>query len=361
MSGKPWEIVVGDVRRVLRELASESFDACLSDPPYGIRFMGRRWDYSVPSANVWVELLRVLRPGAYAMIFGGTKTFHRLMVNVEDAGLFPLDTCMWCHGKGWPKSLDISKAVDAKLGATRTRVIGYKQSGLDMVTSGTGKTVTFGRGKAQGERTGKGRAANGLIPITAPASPLGKRWDGYGTALKPCLEPIMLACKPLDGTYAENVLAHGVGGLALGACLLGSGALPPNLMLTHDADCSPRECAPDCPVRMLAEQSKGTSSRIFYVTKATREERDRGLDEHNDHPTVKPPELVRYFARLMLPPPRIDRKPRRIVVPYCGSGSEMIGCLQAGWDEVVGIELDPKHAEKARKRITRGQIIAHAG
>ena len=603
--GKPWEIIVGDVRRVLRDMEPNSFSAALSDPPYGLSFMGNRWDYSIPSANVWSELLRVLKPGAYAMLFGGTRTFHRLMVAVEDAGFLPCDTCMWMHGKGFPKSLDVSKAIDKRLGAKRTNVVGHKNAGLDR---GSGASVDF-----QGS---KGRDETGLIPVTTPAPSQASLWDGYGTALKPAWEPIMLACKPQDGTYAENALRHGCGALDIDASRIGSevphlapagndgtspasiapvnvtgyegktvvGRWPANVVLSHDARCvhvgtkrvkgtepaGPRrtgrstsfsrgvmnggiinsrkagveevdawECAPGCPVRVLDEQAGdcpgmsgggshrpgyeggmfggidaphlaradgGGPSRFYYVTKASRAERERGMldnleiviieavwgsevrrarlrvgtgssvievtdasgtlsnsaSEWNtwlsgsgptdqslrgcksitrietrsttdsktlscllplltsgstrvasgetassgspaavarrstpsltitcgetglfipgvghvrsptqlrisgnaespaDHPTVKPLDLCRYFARLLLPPPRADGKPRRIVVPYSGSGSEMIGCLQAGWDEVVGIELNPKHAEKARLRISKGKIFQNS-
>ena len=130
-----------------------------------------------------------------------------------------------------------------------------------------------------------------------------------------------------------------------------------------------------------ARGDRGGPSRFFYTSKASRKERDRGLEGTavaqgtdaealrdggrgksvlNDHTCVKPLDICRYFARLLLPPPRPDGKPRRIIVPYSGSGSEMVGCLQAGWDEVVGIELDPKHAEKARLRISKGKIVQHA-
>jgi hypothetical protein len=394
--GKPWEIVVGDVRRVLRDMPSESFDACLSDPPYGISFGGNRWDYNIPSANVWVELLRVLKPGAYAMLFGGTRTFHRLMVAVEDAGFLPVDTCLWMHGKGFPKNLDLSKAIDHRLGAKRTNVVGHKNAGLDR---GSGASVDF-----QGS---KGRDETGLIPVMTPAPSQASLWDGQGTALKPSWEPIMLACKPRDGTYAENALKHGCGGLAIDASRISYASAedqaaaaaaqrlldPAPSMFLGDQPNSAASLQPYLdkqslgrwPANLLIDEEVAPmlngASRFYYVTKASREERDRGLEGtaiaertdtealgdggrgksnvHNDHPTIKPLDLCRYFARLLLPPPRADGRPRRIVIPYAGSGSECIGALQAGWDEVVGIELDPKHAEKARLRISKGKILQH--
>src|SRR5579859_867488 len=210
--GKPWEIVVGEVRRVLRDMPSGTFDACLSDPPYGLRFMGNRWDYTVPSANVWVELLRVMKPGAYAMLFGGTKTFHRMMVAVEDAGFLPLDTCMWMHGKGFPKSLDISKAIDKAQGAKR------QLGGASNTNCSYFPGECLGHGRTKDDVLGVTRHAAPTLPATSDA----RRWSGYGTALKPAWEPIMLACKPQDGTYAENVLRHGTGALAIDASRIGA-------------------------------------------------------------------------------------------------------------------------------------------
>lgn len=469
---KPWEVRVGEVRRVLREMQAESFDACLSDPPYGLKFMGRRWDYSVPSVNVWVELLRVLRPGAYALLFGGPKTFHRLMVGVEDAGFIPCDTLSWMYATGFPKSLDISKAIDRKNGHWRGRA---------------GPAADTDSMRSMGQHYACNPKGE---PVTAAAA---ARWNGYGTGLKPGWEPIMLACKWAEGTYVDTVLTQQTGALAIDACRIGSdepfvapagndgtspasfapvnvtgytgrtvvGRWPANVLLSHSDACVQKgtrkvrtntarrasggrnihsekkkppladlgygdangqeeieawECVADCPVRMLDRQSgdrpgmsgggqhrngyaggmfgaidsahtaradSGGASRFFFTTKASRSERERGLEGTaiskragvgalrdggrarsevlNDHPTLKPIALTRYLARLLLPPPREDGRPRRIVVPFCGSGSEMIGCLQAGWDEVVGIEIDPKHADKARHRIQNGRIIQHAG
>jgi len=372
---RPWTIHRGDVRAVVRTLAEKSIDAACLDPPYGLRFMGRRWDYSVPSVNVWSAMLRVLKPGAHAVIFGGSRTFHRLVVNVEDGGFEIRDVLMWLYGAGWPKSHDVSKAVDKRLGAKRTKVVGHKNSGLD---KGSGSTVSF--------RGATGRDETGLIPITAPATAAAD-WEGYGTGLKPAYEPALLARRMLGGTVANAALEHGVVGLdlvtsrvgedVLPAAISGSsrmfkgvknvvslervGRWPSNVVLTHDPFCVDAECASWCPVRMIDEQSRG-ASRFFYTAKASRSERDRGLGEgeHSSHPTVKPQDLVRYFARMVLPPKRRDGSPRRILVPFSGSGSEMIACLQAGWDEVVGIEQSLEYCEIAEARIRKGSIFERA-
>lgn len=450
--GKSWEIIVGDVRRVLRELEPGSFDACLSDLPYGIGMngAGTKWDYDIPSVNVFVEILRVLKPGAFSMFFGGTRTFHRVVCNLEDAGFLPCDLCLFMYGSGFPKSHDIAKAIDKKRGKWRDRATSVRSENTSMGGPNYG-------------RTDKGRA------ITAEA----KRWEGQGTALKPAWEPISLCCKPYRGTIADVALKHGVGGLAIDASRIGTderfvgpagndgttaqslaptnvtgytgktvkGRWPANVTLQHAPGCVRRgtrgkmnggfiegrtagvetveayECVDDCPNVMLDQQSgvskslsesyvaqrktfvtgvdiasrapttliqgygdEGGASRFFYCSKVSRAERDRGLEDFetvakgadslrdgsrrgsakNGHATLKPIDLCRYYARMLLPPPRADGKPRRLLVPYSGAGSEIIGALQAGWDEVVGIELVPKHAEWARARIAKGRIIQNA-
>lgn len=496
--GKPWEILVGDIRRLLREMEPESFDAVLSDPPYGLAFMGARWDYSVPSVNVFTEILRVLKPGAHAMYFGGTRTFHRMMVNIEDAGFIPVDLCMWLYGTGFSKSIDIGKHIDRKKD-TRTDVL--------VVTSWIGETAKrkgisgarindhFGMvgmashwmtGKSQPlvptaeqwpkllkllgekpppdvlavakkvirekgqpgdawyarEKVGEEEAVSGSYApgerasvrtrdITLAAGDESRRWSGYGNLLKPAWEPCGLFCKLHEGTIAENCVKHGTGGLDIDGTRVSTkarsfvdtrvdkvqqnafgkykpsnydgskGRCPANLVLDEEAGALLDQQSgnrpgmsgggkhrPDYAGGMFggkddessARGDQGGASRFFYTTKVGREERDRGLEgfeevpkgvgalrdgkragtAKNAHPTLKPIDLCRYYARMLLPPPRADGKPRRLLVPYSGAGSEMIGALQAGWDEVVGVELVPKHAEWARARIARGKIIRNA-
>lgn len=465
--GRPWEILHGDVRRVCKTLEANSFDAVLCDPPYGLSFMGRRWDYSVPSALLWSEVERVLKPGAHAMIFGGSRTFHRTVVAAEDGGLIPRDLLFWIYGSGFPKSHDVSKAIDKDAGAER-EVIGPGRR-HNSYSKGSGATITHG---------------TGVPPETAPATEEAEDWYGFGTALKPSYEPILLARKMLDGTVAENALKWGAGALAIDAARIGSaggtagrdyektglfgmggkatieqlnaGRWPANIILSHLDACElvghrpssdvavktkstgkvvsenvamgganygptvvgrserPDEeiwtCAPGCPVRMLDEQSgdrpgmsgggkhragypggmfggidsthtargdSGGASRFFYTAKADRYQREAGLEKKkavpkgvgalrdggrtastsaNTHPTVKPIDLIRYLAALILPPKRDT--PRRILVPFSGVASEMIGCMQAGWDEVVGIEREAEYIEIAKARITGGGVLS---
>ena len=193
------KILHGDVIESLRGAADNSFDACLCDPPYGLSFMGKKWDYDVPSTELWSEVFRVLKPGAPLIAFGGTRTYHRMVVRIEDAGFEIRDCLAWMYGSGFPKSLDVSKAIDAAAGAERTKVVGTKLGRPGMSKDGgnqrSGFDAAFG-----GEATGPMST-----DITAPATDLSKQWDGYGTALKPAFEPAVLARKPLDGTVANNV------------------------------------------------------------------------------------------------------------------------------------------------------------
>ena len=193
-------IAHGDVLAVLKDLPDNEFDALLCDPPYGFSFMGKAWDYQVPSVEVWKEALRVLKPGAPLIAFGGTRTFHRVAVNIEDAGFELRDVLAYLYGVGFPKSLDVSKAIDKAAGATR-EVVGPNPNARP--TDGQ----TF---NAMGAKTHP--------PITAPATPLAEQWSGYGTSLKPAWEPAILARKPLEGTVAANVAKWGCGGLAIDAC-----------------------------------------------------------------------------------------------------------------------------------------------
>ncbi len=359
-------ILRGDVREIALGLAAESFDGCLCDPPYGLSFMGKKWDYDVPSVETWEAVLGALKPGAHLLAFAGTRTQHRMAVRIEDAGFEIRDMIAWVYGSGFPKSHNL-----------------------------------------KGE------------------------FDGYGTALKPALEPITVARKPLRGTVAANVLAFGTGALNVDGCRVGTeknvpasprggqdriygsyGAQDgtesghdPNLArwpanLIHDGSDEVLAGFPETATgggkrngpalggvfsdynggdeARSFEANSGSAARFFYCAKASRSEREAGLDgfdfkekpgafdddayewkgkgghvkaspARNHHPTVKPIALDEYLARLILPPKRDT--PRRLLVPFSGSGSEIIGALLAGWDEVVGIELSPEYVEIAEARI----------
>jgi site-specific DNA-methyltransferase (adenine-specific) len=189
----------GDCREVIKTLADSSVDSVVCDPPYELGFMGKGWDRSgiAYDVAVWSECLRVLKPGGHLLAFGGSRTYHRLACAIEDAGFEIRDQIQWIYGSGFPKSLDVSKAIDASVGEAR-QIVGERKH------SGNHRIGTF-------ENAGN-------YTISLPASDPAKQWNGWGTALKPAHEPIVLARKPLIGTVAENVLQHGTGGLNIDGC-----------------------------------------------------------------------------------------------------------------------------------------------
>ena len=267
------ELIHGDCIEVLRSMPDCSVDAVVTDPPYGLSFMGKKWDYDVPSVEVWAECLRVLKPGGHLLAFAGTRTQHRMAVRIEDAGFEIRDMIAYVYGSGFPKSLDVSKAIDKNNGEVGRllrftewmRTTGLTSKQIDAAT-GTNmgghyltaksqpaiptrrlwaklrplcgqvpdwvdelverieaerevvikRTMTQGGGSSLQIRNGERREVE--ANITAPATDAAKQWDGWGTALKPALEPITVARKPLVGTVAENVLAHGTGGLNVDEC-----------------------------------------------------------------------------------------------------------------------------------------------
>lgn len=400
----------------------KAFLKSMSQLPSG-GFMGRGWDSDVPSPEVWREVWRVLKPRAPLLAFGGTRMWHRLAVNIEDAGFEIRDTFMWVTGQGFPKGLDISKGIDKKLGAEREVV---------------------GKGKSGTNRNAMSGDFSGEYEETLAGSDLAKKWEGYKTALKPAWEPIVVAQKPVDGTYVNNALEHGVAGYNIDGSRIGKdgdGRYPANVVLSHTPECrcvgtkkvksatahqdnkskansiyaggfNPKglsgvvgyadedgkeeveawECSPECPVKILDDQSgtttsgamkrqvgayegesvtgllrgnsgpsnqygdTGGASRFFYCAKASRSEREAGLvpeegeKRANRHPTVKAIDLNRYFTKLILPPAR-DDQPRKMLIPFSGVGSEMIGAFKGGWDHVTGIELQEEYVEIAHQRL----------
>jgi DNA modification methylase len=215
-SGRGWAIYHGDNRAILPRLPAQCAHACITDPPYGLKFMGRRWDYSVGSVEQWQAVLRCLLPGAQCAAFGGSRTYHRAAAAIEDAGLELRDMVMWLYGSGFPKSLDVSKAIDKAAGAER-EVVGVRR-GHENFVGRVDKWSAGARGDGW-DRPWKADPEKVLAHHlqTAPATPEAQRWHGWGTALKPAHEPICLARAPLDGTVAANVLAHGCGGINVDA------------------------------------------------------------------------------------------------------------------------------------------------
>lgn len=205
----------GDCLEVMKELPDNSIDSVVTDPPYGLAFMSKAWDHAVPGVEYWAEVLRVAKPGAHLVAFGGTRTYHRLTCAIEDAGWEIRDCLSWLYGSGFPKSLDVSKAVDSQsmLGSSNSRYL--KQ--VNALRPGEGRvrssTVNNGHKAWVGESNGGSK-----VTRDEPATVEGAAWRGWGTALKPAWEPIILARKPLVGTVAQNVLEHSTGGLNIDAC-----------------------------------------------------------------------------------------------------------------------------------------------
>ena len=211
----------GDLFDVLPTLEADSVDACITDPPYELGFMGKHWDASGVAYNpeTWRHVLRVLKPGAHLLAFGGTRTFHRITVAIEDAGFEIRDCLSWLYGQGFPKSLDVSKAIDAAAGATR-EVVGKKGGRYAYGFSDAARDQF--RGMGGGGFTGD---ATKIGDITAPATDLAKQWAGWGTAMKPSWEPVIMARKPLAGTVAQTVARYGTGAINIDACRI-AGTVP---------------------------------------------------------------------------------------------------------------------------------------
>jgi site-specific DNA-methyltransferase (adenine-specific) len=204
------ELVLGDCKEKLKELDDNSIDAIVTDPPYGLSFMGKKWDYDVPSVDIWKECLRVLKPGGYLLSFAGTRTQHRMAVNIEDAGFEIRDMIAWVYGSGFPKSLNIGKAVD-KLQGNEREVVAEKET----------KDFSHHKGSMKGKET---TLDNKTQTTTITETKGTSEWEGWGTALKPALEPITVARKPLEKglTIAENCLKWGVGGINIDGCRVGT-------------------------------------------------------------------------------------------------------------------------------------------
>jgi len=371
-------VLHGDCLEVLATLEADSLSACVTDPPYGLSFMGRGWDHGVPGEPFWVEVLRVLKPGAHIAAFGGTRTYHRLACAIEDAGFEIRDCMMWLYGSGFPKSLDVSKAIDKQHGHWRGR------AGEKVRTDQPAKGDEY-------ERTEKGD------PITATATATATAWHGWGTALKPAWEPIILARKPFKGTVASNVQEHGTGALNVDGCRIDGvkphretvnvqqngwggagpwkssgvgtgtstvGRWPANLLLDEEAavmldrqsgELSSGSRAPgvrnglgyhgaDGDGGPAIIGSSGGASRFFYTSKASRTER-----EGSRHPTVKPLDLMRWLVRLVTPPGGT------ILDPFAGTGTTGEAALMEGFGAVL-IEREAEYVADIEKRLRETQL-----
>ena len=367
----------GDCLEQMKTLDDNSVDSIVSDPPYGISFMAKKWDYDVPSVEVWEEAMRVLKPGGHALIACGTRTQHRMVVNIEDAGFEIRDVVSWIYGSGFPKSLNISKAIDKAAGAEREVVGSRKLQGEALKMKGGNFLVH------------EDREETDSIDITAPETEAAKQWDGWGTALKPACEFFTLCRKPLsEKTIAANVLKWGTGGINIDGCrvegekplrettegnegLFGMGSrkavgtttqgrFPANLI--HDGSQEVLELLPETKSsagkkqtpskstngfgyykgtdKVVGHNDQGSVARFFYCPKASRKDRNEG----NNHPTVKPTALMAYLCRLITPTGGV------VLDPYMGSGSTGKAAVREGFS-FVGCELDTDYYEIATERV----------
>ncbi len=400
-------LILGDCLDRLRELPDSIVHACVTDPPYGLSFMGKRWDVDVPGVEVWREVLRVLKPGGHLLAFFGTRTYHRGVVAIEDAGFEIRDQIGWAFGSGFPKSHDVSKAIDAALGAERA-VTGETRTNVGM----------------QGGNFSAGSQVGTVQRRDEPATPEAQQWQGWGTALKPAWEPIVVARKPLDGTVAANVLEHGTGGINVDGCRVGTGTGTTRTVTMPDIRGGKMHAAAErqniqrevtdlgrWPANLIHDGSDevvglfpvarsagnypsesqgsgngvayagkrpqgplysdaGSAARFFYCSKANKRDREEGLEDAevrelhrvregggmandpnwgpikraNHHPTVKPTDLMRYLCRLVTPPGGV------VLDPFMGSGSTGKAAVLEGFS-FVGIEREPEYHAIAEARI----------
>jgi hypothetical protein len=471
------EVLTGDVLEVLPTL-TPGYTACFCDPPYGLEFMGKQWDHGVPGVDVWRLVYDLLAPGGVLLAFGGTRTWHRLAVAIEDAGFEIFDTLMWLHAQGFPKGHAVGYALhkDAEQAAQhdvrfmRTTYLsetvyacrkcgqvllkGLSEQGLSAPGVEASGQIWRGQSGVEGwsyllqdarqlyrcpvctmshgilADGAQGRLCDGTSldngsggwPLSdahgsgAPSGPqpvkqrdgepeavrlerAAQAFRGWNVALKPAWEPIIAARKPRVGTYAQTAAEYGSGALWIDGGRIGAeqtvtrrnGNSGGNGAYGRDERVFTRMNPPGrWPANLILDEAAGDalgeSARYFYCPKSSRSERDAGLEGmvgrgrdtgrsaeqpsmnggegnpynrgvvpiRNHHPTVKPLALCEYLARLILPPESY-RDDARLLVPFAGSGSEMIGALRAGWRNVTGVELDAEYSEIARRRIAAAQ------
>ncbi len=432
-------MLLGDCRDVLRTLADNSIDSIVTDPPYELGFMGKSWDASgiAYDVTVWQECLRVLKPGGHLLSFGGSRTYHRMACAIEDAGFQIRDQIMWVYGSGFPKSLNVSKSIEGLLTTGSANKTAFKNLAGEQVERGdwgiAKQQFTHGQRDTNYDKTASATRLGKLEPTTAEA----KEWDGWGTALKPAHEPIVLARKPLDGTVANNVLTHGTGGINIDGCRVGradgddssagnrtatfgtqdtssggdgsggwsqneQGRFPANFI--HDGSDEVLELFPDAKggtwnttkgarhfnndgeptgyATSKSDSSVGSAARFFYCAKASKKDRNEGLDDFeekqtlggggltaelrddgsyetasaggkfgsvkakqtNHHPTVKPTDLMRYLVRLITP------RNGTVLDPFTGSGSTGKAAVLEGFN-FIGIEQSAEYIEIAKARV----------
>ena len=370
----------GDCLEELKKIPDNSVDSIVTDPPYGLSntkpaqvadvlrswisgdtnvvpakrggFMGKDWDSFVPPPAVWEECYRVLKPGGHMAVFAGTRTQDLMGLSIRLAGFEIREQLNWIYGTGFPKSMDVSKAIDKAAGAER-EVLSERPA--------------YGIG---GSGILNGHSEGATAKVTAPATDEAKKWEGWGTALKPATEPIVLARKPLEGTVANNVLTHGTGGLNIDACRVGDDIRPKGAstgeVLSENGSMSgpntgrkvvgtvtgrfPANVLLDEQAAEAIDEQKGTSSffPVFkYQAKAPKKERPVVEKEDGtkiQHPTVKPVALMEWLVTLVTPPNGV------VLDPFAGSGTTLQAALNEGFDP-IGVEQDVDYIQLINKRL----------
>ena len=407
------KIIHGDNLEVLKTYPENFFHSVVTDPPYGLKFMNKHWDYDVPKIEFWREVLRVLKPGGYVLSFGGTRTYHRMVVNIEDAGFIIRDQLQWIYGQGFPKSLNLGKSVDKLQGNEREKIGTEKiDIGMQSGSMHSGRSINvIERDKTQGS----------------------SEWEGYGTALKPANEPICLAMKPLsEKNFAENVLKHGAGGLNIDASRVGSppakdswfanrttaktfhgqlkdnkltenaykenqGRFPSNVILDEEAggmlDKQSGVLTSGAGVKMLEGKKShgynsnttttyngkewqpnfGGASRFFYCSKASSSERNAGMrwdsekkenfkmressgeddtwgEKFNTLPSKNHHATVKPLSLMQYLVRLVTPKGGIVLEPFAGSGTTLLAAKKEGF-EFVGIERELEYCKIAEQRL----------
>ena len=383
----------GDCIEEMQKMIDEGVqvDSVVTDPPYELGFMGKSWDSTgiAFQKETWELAYQLLKPGGHLLAFSSSRTYHRMAVAIEDSGFNIRDQIMWLYGSGFPKSLNIGKAIDKKLGAKR-KVVGQKTAGALSGNSkfNDAKTGTISRNHSNPTQSYKSGKA-GMYDVTEPTTPEAKQHEGWGTAIKPAHEPIVMARKPFEGTVADNVLKHGTGGINIDGCRISTEDKTQRKNkgvewgVRNDKSGNESNVYDSTegrfPANVMHDGIEEDWARYFYCPKVSKTERNKGLDHlptkktssmsgrrdphdmekskidndvtgrfvterKNVHPTVKPQELMKYLCRLVTP------KDGTVLDPFMGSGSTGMAAKDEGFD-FIGIEQEKEYFEIADSRI----------
>jgi DNA modification methylase len=326
-----YEVINGNNIEVLKTYPDNHFDSIVTDPPYGIDFLGKDWDANTGALETYQECLRVLKPGGHILAFSAARTYHHLAITLEQAGFEIRDQIMWIYSSGFPKSHDVGRQIQKKLGVKEKLVIKGGARPSDKMATPYAEDKQY------------------TTPVLT--DPEALKWDGWGNALKPAHEPICMARKPCKGSIVNNVQEWGTGAINIDACRIGDEerTVPvpsdddrvDNTMFKLNSKIHHKREATTLgrfPSNVLGEIEG--YQKYFYCPKVNTKERG----EYNNHPTVKPVELMKYLVKLVTP------KGGTVLDPFNGSGSTGMACVELGFN-YVGIDLDNNYVDISMKRI----------